>query len=92
MFSSNFNSSQNSNLERIEKLDNVRSRPDVNEQKLGKLITRQISFWQHPSPDDENQHETLLDDHHQRICVHLNLDRYLGNGKLTKKDALGGSI
>lgn len=54
-------------LESVEELDDVGCRADVHEQQLRKLVPGQVALWQHPSAQDQNQHQELLDQRQPRI-------------------------
>ena len=57
-------------LERVEELDDVGGRSDVDEEELRELIAGEVTLGEHPPADDEDEHEELLDDHHEGVVVH----------------------
>ena len=47
-------------FEGVEELDNVSSSADVDQQKLGELVVRQLAFGQQPPAQDQQQQQHLF--------------------------------
>lgn len=57
-------------FKRVKKFNDVSRRADVDKQKLCQLIARQVALGKHPPSYDQDEHQKLLNDDNQCVCIH----------------------